>query len=554
METVLSLHFPRRINPTFVPLLAAVFLVGVYNLAFWKKFIGATGGIGLATIPVQLGMFALLAMSFAACLALINYRYVLKPFLAVVFIGASAASYVMNHYGTPIDWSMVQSIVETDARESTELFSWQMMMSVGLLGVLPSLVLWLAPLQYGAGARAGRRRLSINLCTFAGMLALAALLLMAMFKSLAPTLHEHRELRFLLAPTNVLQAVSGYLTRHWRAPIVVAPLGTDARRGPLWRGATRRTVTVIVVGETARAANFSLNNYRRDTNPRLARQAGLVNFSNMASCGTATAVSVPCLFSALGRDKYSDRRARSQEGLLDVFKHAGLDVLWLDNNSGCKGVCDRVRFQDVSRPLANDPLCDGDECFDERLLRDLPDIMHQASTDLVLVLHQKGSHGPAYWKRHPAAFKTFGPECQTNQLSQCSQESIVDAYDNTILYTDFVISKAIDLLREASVRDGLDTALIYFSDHGESLGENKLYLHGAPYMISPREQRHVPFMVWLSDGFRTRFKIDQQCLAARADQQFSHDNVFHSALGMLNINSSIYNPKLDLFSACTHGN
>ena len=532
-----------------LPLVGAIYMVSVDNFAFWKTFIGATGGGHLSTLPVQLGMFIMLVLSFTACLALINYRYVLKPVLMLLLVATSVTSYFMNHYGTPIDWSMVQNVVETDNRESAELFSWPMLLSVTLLGVVPAIGLALLPLRYGNG----RRQLSINLGTVAAALALAALLLLMMFKSLAPALHEHRELRFLLTPSNVIQAVSGYVTRKWSAPLVVAPLGTDARKGPLWAGATRRTVTIIVVGETARADNFSLNKYGRDTNPRLSRQAGLINFSNMQSCGTATAVSVPCVFSALGRHNYSNTRARSQEGLLDVFKHAGMDVVWLDNNSGCKSVCDRVRTIDLSLPVKGDPLCGDEECFDERLLRDLPEMIHTARQDMVIVLHQKGSHGPAYWKRHPASFKTFGPECETNDLSECSRESIVAAYDNTILYTDYVLSKAIDLLRDSAVRDDVDTSLMYFSDHGESLGENNLYLHGAPYVISPREQRHVPFMLWLSDGFRARFKLDQQCLAARADQEFSHDNIFHSALGMLDINTAIYNPKLDLFSACTHG-
>jgi lipid A ethanolaminephosphotransferase len=375
---------------------------------------------------------------------------------------------------------------------------------------------------------------------------------MLMFKTLAPALREHRELRFLLTPTNVIQAVNGYLGRRFTAPLVVAPLGTDARKGPLWHGKARRSVTIIVVGETARAANFSLDKYERETNPLLARQDGLINFTNVQSCGTATAVSVPCLFSNLGRQDYSDTKAKSQEGLLDVIKHAGLDVLWVNNNSGCKGVCDRVRVQDVSIPVKGDPLCNDEECFDERLLRKLPDEIAKASTDLVIVLHQKGSHGPAYWKRHPKSFTKFGPECETNDLSKCTRESIVAAYDNTILYTDYILSKTIDLLRASGARDNVDTALMYFSDHGESLGENNLYLHGAPYMIAPQEQRNVPLILWMSEGFRTSFNLDQQCLVGRAGQEFSHDNIFHSTLGMLDIQTALYQPKLDLFSACHH--
>jgi lipid A ethanolaminephosphotransferase len=142
--------------------------------------------------------------------------------------------------------------------------------------------------------------------------------------------------------------------------------------------------------------------------------------------------------------------------------------------------------------------------------------------------------------------------CESNQLENCSREAITAAYDNTILYTDHFVNKTIELLKASERRDPVDTAMLYFSDHGESLGENNLYLHGAPYMISPPEQREVPFMLWLSQGFRSRFKIDQRCLSARTGQDFSHDNVFHSVLGMLNVNTAIYNPRLDIFGPCRH--
>jgi lipid A ethanolaminephosphotransferase len=305
-------------------------------------------------------------------------------------------------------------------------------------------------------------------------------------------------------------------------------------------------VTVIVVGETARAMNFSLNGYARETNPRLAQVKELVNFNNVSSCGTATAVSVPCVFSDLTREGYSEDKARSKEGLLDVLQHAGLEVIWRDNNSGCKGVCARVRFEDMSKPVAGNPLCNSEECFDEHLLEGLPDLIRNARKDLVIVLHQKGSHGPAYWKRYPDEFRKFGPVCQTNELEQCSREQITAAYDNTILYTDYFLDKTIKVLKEA----GVPASMLYFSDHGESLGEKNMYLHGAPYIFSPEEQRKVPMMLWMSDSFSQRFRVDRSCLAARSGQQFSHDNVFHSTLGMLNVNTAVYNPKLDMFHAC----
>ncbi|WBS03763.1 phosphoethanolamine--lipid A transferase [Pseudoduganella sp. SL102] len=540
-----------RIGASMLTLGASTFLVLAYNASFWRTFFSATGGIRLGNLPVYLGAFAALVLLFNAVLTLVNFRFVIKPVLTALFLGASLASYFMNRYGVAIDASMVQNVVETDAREAHELLSWQMLQTVTLLGIVPSLLVWRLPLRFPPM----RRGLLLKLGTVVLSVVAVAALLMLLFKTLGPAVREHRELRFLLTPTNMFQATHGYLKRKWATPAVIAPLGTDAGRGVKWAAARRRrTVTVIVAGETARAANFSLNGYGRQTNPLLSAQPGLINFRHVSSCGTATAVSIPCAFSNLGRDDYTADKAASREGLLDVLSHAGFDVLWRDNNSGCKGVCDRVRYEDVSRPRPGMPPCGAEECHDEQLLAGLRQTIHDSTRDLVIVLHQKGSHGPEYWKRYPAAFGKFEPVCRTNELEECSRESIVAAYDNTILYTDLVLSKTIDLLRAAAAEDDVDTSMLYFSDHGESLGEHNMYLHGAPYFISPAEQRQVPMMLWMSNGFRERFRIDYACLAARTAQPFSHDNVFHTVLGMLNVSTAVYNPKLDVIHPCSRDN
>jgi len=533
-----------RIHSACLPLAAASFLVLIYNISFWKSFVSATGGFRLANLLVYLGVALLLVLIFSGVLALVNYRRLFKPVVIVLLLLSSLTAYFMSQYGIVVDASMVQNVVETDVREAGELFSWKLVQSVLLLGVIPSWLIWRLPVRYGPL----RREVLVNTGLVAGSLLLAAGLLLLLFKTLAPAIREHRELRFMLTPTNVFQATNSYLKRKFATATVIAPLGTDAARGGLWAavGNSQRTVTVIVVGETARAMNFSLNGYARETNPRLAQVKELVNFNNVSSCGTATAVSVPCVFSDLTREGYSEDKARSKEGLLDVLQHAGLEVIWRDNNSGCKGVCARVRFEDMSKPVAGNPLCNSEECFDEHLLEGLPDLIRNARKDLVIVLHQKGSHGPAYWKRYPDEFRKFGPVCQTNELEQCSREQITAAYDNTILYTDYFLDKTIKVLKEA----GVPASMLYFSDHGESLGEKNMYLHGAPYIFSPEEQRKVPMMLWMSDSFSQRFRVDRSCLAARSSQQFSHDNVFHSTLGMLNVNTAVYNPKLDMFHAC----
>jgi lipid A ethanolaminephosphotransferase len=548
-----------QIQAPLLTLAASAFLVLLYNGSFWKSFISATGGASLGNVPLYLGVFVLLVLVFNLFLTLVNFRLVIKPVLIFLFMVTAASSYFMNQYGIAIDTAMVQNVVETDVREAHELLSWNLLQTIVLLGVLPSILVWKLPLRHAPL----RRDLLIKLGTIAGSIIVAVGLLLLLFKAIAPAVREHREMRLLLTPTNVFQATNSYIRRRVKVPTVIAPLGTDARKGRMWgasaagalgvAGEGKRTVTVIVVGETARAMNFSLNGYQRETNPRLAHEDGLVNFKDVSSCGTATAVSVPCLFSGMEREEYSPSQARSQEGLLDVLRHAGFDVLWRDNNSGCKGACDRVRYEDMSQPVAGNPFCNKEECFDEHLLEGLPEMIRNSKKDLVIVLHQKGSHGPAYSHRYPAEFGKFGPVCDTIELEKCSRESIVAAYDNTILYTDYFLSKTIDMLRQIATEDGVDSSFIYFSDHGESLGEKNMYLHGAPYMFSPEEQRKVPMMLWLSDGFRSRFNIDRSCLAARSDQEFSHDNVFHSTLGLLNVNTAVYNPKLDILHACVKG-
>jgi lipid A ethanolaminephosphotransferase len=546
-ESVATMQSMLRVNAATCTLVASVFLVIAYNLRFWQTFFEATGGVSLRNVPLYVATFLILVSIFNALLTVLAFRPIIKPVLIAIFLATSAATYFMNQYGIAIDAAMIQNVFETDVREATELMSWHMALTVLLLGLLPSILVWRIRLDFPPF----RRGLLIKSGILAASVAVAAGLLLIFFKTFAPTFREHRELRYLLTPTNYINATNSFLKRKFRKPLVVAPLGTDAVKGPLWTTRTRKTVMLIVVGETARAMNFSLNGYARNTNPELSKQPGLVNFTEVYSCGTATSVSVPCVFSALGRENFSENRAKSQQGLLDVLAHAGFSVLWRDNNSGCKGTCDRVQYEDLSQPVDGDPLCTPEECYDERLLEKLPEIIRSSEKDKVIVLHQKGSHGPAYWKRYPQKFGKWGPVCTTIDLDKCSTESIVAAYDNSILYTDHFLNEAIALLREIGGKDGVDTALMYFSDHGESLGEKHMYLHGAPYIIAPVEQRHVPFMLWLSDGFLSRFHIDQKCLAARSGQPFSHDNVFHSTLGMLNVSTAIYNPALDLFRACS---
>jgi lipid A ethanolaminephosphotransferase len=206
-----------------------------------------------------------------------------------------------------------------------------------------------------------------------------------------------------------------------------------------------------------------------------------------------------------------------------------------------------VTLQDVSN-LKDPVLCANNECRDEILLQGLQSFIDNLDKDTVLVLHQMGSHGPEYFKRYPKAFEKFTPVCESNALNNCSRESIVNGYDNTLLYTDHVLASLIDILR--SNQSKVDTAMIYLSDHGESLGEYNLYLHGTPYMLAPDQQKHVPMIAWFSDSYQQSFAVDTHCLEKERNAPLSQDNLFHSMLGLLQVHTSVYNPALDMFAGC----
>ncbi len=326
----------------------------------------------------------------------------------------------------------------------------------------------------------------------------------------------------------------------------------DARLVHVALTANRHRVFVLVIGETARAANFSLLGYSRQTTPELAK-LDVIPFRAVTSCGTSTEVSVPCLFSQWGRQDYDERRIRNSEGLLDVLAHAGYSVKWLDNQSGCKGVCQGagVEYEKLNAKLAPD-LCHGDECWDgilvRRLQEELTRIEDQSRQDTIIVLHMMGNHGPAYFRRYPPEFRRFTPDCATAELRDCTREQVVNAYDNAILYTDHVLAGLVNTLNAHA--SSLDTALLYVSDHGESLGEGGLYLHGLPYSFAPDTQKHVPMIAWMSPGFATDTGLNTRCVADRGNEALSHDNIFHSVLGLMDVQTSAYRLDRDLFASC----
>ncbi|WP_353177400.1 phosphoethanolamine--lipid A transferase [Salinisphaera sp. T5B8] len=520
-------------------LVVALFISLFLNTVFWKAVIAEADigvarnlGFGLALAAAMVGFFVLL-------ISLFGVRYVFKPAIVALLLIGSVASYFMSTYGVVIDDTMIHNMLETDRGEASGLFSFSLVWHLLLTGVLPALVVCVWRVRY----RPFWREAGLRMLTVALAVAVLGVSVYSHYKDFSLVLRQNRELRYLVNPTYPIYAALETLTQTAEAADrSITSLGTDAHQ-QLRAGAPRRVV-IVVVGETARAANFSLDGYDRDTNPRLS-QRDLVNFTDFSSCGTSTSVSVPCMFSRQDRRHYDGTDARYSEGLLDVLTHAGVKVLWRDNNSGCKGVCDRVPSEDLSQ--ADDPeLCRDGECFDDILARGLAKRIADTRGDLLVVLHQKGSHGPEYYKRYPDGFARFTPVCESNRPQDCDRQSIINAYDNSIVYTDAVLDNLIALLARDARQHGDATALFYMSDHGESLGEDGLYLHGFPYALAPSYQTHVPALAWLSPGF----DMDRACLARLQDNAYSQDNLFDTVLGLFAVKTRVYQPDMDIFRAC----
>jgi len=513
------------------------------NRLFWTHALQGRDLTQGHTLLLAAALFALLTTLHFLLVVPLLARRTFRPLLGLLCLASACAIYYIDKFGVYLDPSMLRNVLRTDFQEARELFAWDMLPYLCFYVLLPWLALsrlelCRAPAFRTVARRVGAMLLAVALCV--------ALLLLA-FQDFAALMRGNKELRYLITPANYLYSLARVASSDARAASrPKTPVGTDAQLGAAWQERKKPVLLVVVVGETARAANWGLSGYARQTTPELAA-LGVLNFPHATSCGTNTEVSVPCMFSAVGRRDYDEERIRNNESLLHVLDHAGIGVSWHDNQSGCKGVCDGLpqRRPDAEK---SKPLCAGDRCFDAALLDGLDDWLAASQGNQVLVLHMLGNHGPAYHLRYPAAFRRFTPTCDTADLGQCSREQIVNSYDNALLYTDHVLAQTIAFLGKHA--DSHDTALLYASDHGESLGENGIFLHGMPYAIAPDVQRQVPMTLWLSPAYAASFKVDTACLNKRATQPASHDNIFHTVLGMLDVHTQVYAPELDLLQSC----
>lgn len=520
-----------KISQTKLILYSSIFLVVFDNFTFFQHV--------TEVYPITLkniGFLSSLAVGLTAFInllfTLVSSRFTTKPIVIFMLLVSAVTAYFVNNYNVVINHTMIQNMLETNLGETADLLTPKLGYYLFLLGIVPSYLVIKAqfePLDWKQAITAKLKSTLLSVVIVLGLVLLFSKFYTSFFR-------EHESLRYYTNPTYVIYSVSKYINRTFNtAKTVIQPQGHDAE---LSKHEGKQKLIIIVVGEAARKDHFSLNGYQKETTPLLQKE-DVTSFTNMYSCGTSTAYSVPCMFSIFPRDQYNDRLGTTNENLLDVLSHAGVHVLWRDNNSDSKGVALRVTYQDYSQPGVN-PICDV-ECRDVGMLVGLQEYAEaQPEGDIVIVLHQMGNHGPAYYKRYPAEFEKFTPTCKTNQFDKCTTEEISNTYDNGLLYTDFFLSKVIELLKDNSNR--FATAMIYMSDHGESLGEYGVYLHGLPYAMAPDNQKHIASVFWFADNFN----IDQKALREKAAMPFSHDNLTHTMLGLLGIKTALYDRSLDI--------
>lgn len=534
-------RLPRPvIGQTMLNLIVASYVLAVLNTGFWERLLQIFPGSPRQPVLFGLGVFALTLL----LLELLGPWRLQRPVAAGLILIAAGAHYFERSYGALIDREMVRNVMETTLTESRHLATGSAILWIGITGVLPAaLVFWPRLRRVGPLHQLWRWPLGVAV-TFALMAGTA----FADYKAFSAALRERHDLMAAYQPGATLNAMLRYGREQWKsADPVVRPLGRDAQPGPFLAAAEKPVLLVIFAGETVRAQNWGLNGYARATTPGLAARE-VLNFPDVSACGTSTAVSLPCMFSRVDAANYTRAAFLGEENLLDVLGHAGMTVEWHDNNTGDQRVATRTGWAQVDASL--DPEACAMECTDDVFLPLIRDKMATITQNTVLVLHMIGSHGPAYHLRYPADRAFFMPDCQTAQFADCSTEQIVNTYDNTILQTDHVLSRAIDMLAGA---DRVLPGMIFLSDHGESLGEDGLYLHAAPKFMAPEVQTKVPMTMWFAPSFQAALGLDGACLRDATGRAYSHDNLFHSVLGLLDISTAVRDPALDIGGACRVG-
>ncbi|OQK39420.1 membrane-associated, metal-dependent hydrolase [Vibrio vulnificus] len=540
--------FNRECSYTTFTLVLAIYFATIVNLPIYKELFSIISHLDSVKVGfvISVPIFFLAALNFL--FNLFSWPWLSKPFFAVLLLLSAMVSYAGYNYGTLFDYGMIANIMETDSSEAGSYLSAYSVIWTLLMGVVPALLVCKLNLSLsGSTLHMVAKKAASMLASLAVIAVIAGLY----YQDYASIGRNNTHLKKMIIPTQYVYSATKYVRdTYFSTPQPYRQLGLDAKQSELalQQAEQKPTLLVFVVGETARSQNYQANGYARPTN-QYTNELGMISFQDVSSCGTATAVSVPCMFSNMTRSNFDRPTADNQDNALDILNRAGVSLLWKENDGGDKDVAKNIPLFTVDRSR-KDALCNGSTCYDMALLENFEQDVENLKGNRVLALHLIGSHGPTYFQRYPKDKAAFMPDCPRADIENCSVEQIVNTYDNTILYTDYVLSQTINKLK--ALEERYNTALIYVSDHGESLGENGLFLHGMPYSLAPEYQTKVPLMLWMSPGFAQTKQINADCLKQQAKQTdtYSHDYIFHSLLGVMDVSTSEYDATLDLFKQC----
>ena len=304
----------------------------------------------------------------------------------------------------------------------------------------------------------------------------------------------------------------------------------------------RREVYVMVIGEASRAASWQLFGYERETTPRLSQQANLVAFRDILTQSNTTHKSVPIILSGASAENFDSIWV--QKSMLTLFKEAGFRTVFISNQPPNRSLIDFFANEaDTTIDITSHNSNFGVEHLDEEVIPILKKQIASSDDNLFVVIHTYGSHF-AYFKRYSKEFAQFKPDYAL-AVKRSSRQEVINSYDNSILYTDYVLSKVIATLDNANVC----SALLYCADHGEDLMDDRRYrfLHASP--TTTYYQLHVAAFAWFSNRYRSVFPEKYVAAMANRDAAGTTGNLFHTIADMASIESRYVDPSRSLVNA-----
>jgi len=503
--------FKSKIKLIYYALIVSFLNLILYHYPFYK-FVYSI--IDIKTLNGVLLLISLLVLTIFLN-ALVFYigvqllRKVGKWLLVLFFIINAVAVYFINTYSVIIDKSMIGNVLNTNYEEASSFFSITFLIYLIFLGIIPSVVLLKIKVKY------------TNFKRFGVQVALTLVFILALIYANSTNWlwidKNSKKLGALVMPWSYVVNTSRYYhsknKKNKEQILLPDATVTDSTK----------SVVVLVIGESARSANFSLYGYEKNTNPEL-EEINDLHVYPAESAATYTTEGIKAILE-------HKKTGKLYEILPNYLYRNGFEVIWRSTNWGEPTV--RIKNYLKKDELIKSYNQEGFE-YDEILLHGLKDeILNSENNKILIVLHTSTSHGPAYYKKYPPEFNQFTPVCKSVELAKCTQQELINAYDNTILYTDHILAALIEELKQVQE---YNTSMIFISDHGESLGEKNLYMHGIPLSIAPKEQYEIPFIVWASDD----------TLEFKESKMLSQHHVFHTVLDLLKIDSPVYDENMSI--------